>query len=71
MDHTLEMYPITEEFKPGKLEHSVSMKVNLAEIWDFYLEFSDWKTSNIKDEEEPKKDMSTYLVFQMFGINVI
>jgi len=45
------MYPITEEFKPGKLEHTVNLKVNLGEIWDFYLEFSDWKTSSIKDLE--------------------
>ena len=62
------MYPITEDYKPGKLEHSINLKVNLGEIWDFYLEFSDWKTSSIKDMDEPKKELSTYLVFEMFGL---
>ena len=40
---------------------TVNMKINLAEIWDFYLEFSDWKTSSIMDTDEPKKELSTYV----------
>ena len=37
------------------------MKVNLAEIWDFYLEFNDWKTTSIMNEDQPKKELSTYV----------
>ena len=40
----------------------------MAEIWDFYLEFMDWRTTSLQDLEDPagKDDnMSPYLVFQM------
>jgi hypothetical protein len=27
------------------------MKVIIGEIWDFYLEFMDWKTTSLKNNE--------------------
>lgn len=47
---------------------TVNMKVNLSEIWDFYLEFMDWKTSSLQDLEDPsakESSMSTYMEFNL------
>ena len=32
----------------GKLKCTLSFKCVLEEIWDFYLTFRDWKTTNLK-----------------------
>lgn len=47
MQFPVKLFSYTEGFQPGKLNATVNLKVNLAEIWDFYLEFMDWKTTNI------------------------
>ena len=47
MQFPVKLYTYTEGYQPGKLNATVNLKVNLAEIWDFYLEFMDWKTTNI------------------------
>ena len=47
MQHTIDCFPYIENFQPGKLNVSISMKVMLAEIWDFHLEFLDWKTTSL------------------------
>lgn len=51
------MYPYTDKFEPGKLNATINMKINFAEIWDFYLEFMDWQTTTIQnvDSEATKK----------------
>lgn len=54
MQQTVKMYPYTDKFEPGKLNATINMKVNLAEIWDFYLEFMDWKTTTIQNIDEKK-----------------
>ena len=73
MDHSLEMCPYIDakDFKPDKKTATVNFKMNLAEIWDFYLDFADWKTSNIKNDEKPKSQFSTYVAFELFGVCVI
>lgn len=47
MQHTIQCFPYIEDFKPGKLNATINLKMNLAEIWDFHLEFMDWKTTII------------------------
>jgi len=47
MQHQVQMFAYEEGFRPGKLLQTVNLKVNLAEIWDFYIEFMDWKSTNI------------------------
>lgn len=54
MQQTVKMYPYTDKFEPGKLNATINMKVNLAEIWDFNLEFMDWKTTTIQNVDDRK-----------------
>ena len=49
----------------GKLNATINMKVNLAEIWDFYIEFSDWKTSSLKNQDAPKAEINSYITIEM------
>ena len=41
------MYPYNDGMQPGKINATISMKIMLAEIWDFYIEFFDWKTNSL------------------------
>ena len=41
------------------------MKVNLAEIWDFNLEFMDWKTTSLANDDDPEMAISSYVVITM------
>jgi hypothetical protein len=41
------------------------MKVNLAEIWDFNLEFMDWKTTSLANDEKPGETLNAYIVITM------
>jgi hypothetical protein len=45
------------------LNATVNLKINLAEIWDFYLEFMDWKTSSLKNRDDPTMDIDPLLEF--------
>lgn len=47
------------------------MKVNFAEIWDYYLEFMDWKTTTIMNAESPKDSFNPYLVIKMDNAQAI
>jgi hypothetical protein len=37
------------------------MKVNLAEIWDFYLEFMDWKTTSLLNADNKGMEISCFI----------
>jgi len=68
IQHTVQCREYKDDFKQGKLNATVNMKINVAEIWDFYLEFMDWRTTSLQDLEDPmmkETNMSPYLVFQM------
>lgn len=52
MSHSLQCYPYAEGMQPGQLHSVVNMKVIIGEIWDFYLEFFDWKTTSLKNVEQ-------------------
>ena len=65
MSHTVQCFPYNADCQPGKLNATVNLKINLAEIWDFYLEFMDWKTSSLKNREDPTMDIDPFLEFQM------
>ena len=68
IQHTVQCREYKDDFKQGKLNATVNMKINIAEIWDFYLEFMDWRTTSLQDLEDPtmkETNMSPYLVFQM------
>jgi hypothetical protein len=45
LQHTIEVYPYEKGFVRGKKVATLNLKINLAEIWDFMLDFKDWKTS--------------------------
>lgn len=51
MQQQVLMYPYDKNFEPGKLNATINLKVNLAEIWDFYIEFMDWKTTTLQNNE--------------------
>ena len=60
------MFEYTENFQPGKLNATLNMKVNLAEIWDYHLEFMDWKTTNIQNQlSQEKKSLNPYIVISL------
>ena len=52
MQYTIQCYPYIENFQPGKLCATVNMKINLSEIWDFNLEFMDWKTTSLMNVDK-------------------
>jgi hypothetical protein len=57
----VQCFAYTDGFKPGKLMASINMKISLAEIWDFKLDFMDWKTSsllNLEDKGKEKKSVN-------------
>jgi len=41
------------------------MKVNLAEIWDFHLEFLDWKTTSLQNLDNKKQTINPILEIKM------
>lgn len=53
MQHTVQCFAYVANFEPGKLSATINLKINLAEVWDFNLEFMDWKTSSIENKEKP------------------
>mmetsp|Transcript_35916 Transcript_35916/g.55154 ORF Transcript_35916/g.55154 Transcript_35916/m.55154 type:complete len:129 (-) Transcript_35916:3042-3428(-) len=65
MQHTVQCFPYIDNFQPGKLNATVNLKVNLAEIWDFYLEFMDWKTTSLLNKEKRDMEISSYFDITM------
>ena len=65
MEHTVNCYNYDENFQPFKHIVTVSMQVQLAEIWDFFLMFTDWKTSSIQNMDKPDEEISSYLDISM------
>ena len=59
------MFQYAEGFRPGKLLSTINLKVNLAEIWDFYIEFMDWKSTNIQDKNQRKKSFDPYVIISI------
>jgi len=41
------------------------MQIQFAEIYDFWLEFLDWKTTSLQDVEDEKKEINSYVVITM------
>jgi len=39
--------------------------MNLAEIWDFHIEFMDWKTTIIQDMDKKDKSINPYITIMM------
>lgn len=54
------MFGYAEGFRPGKLQSTINLKINLAEIWDFYIEFMDWKCTTIQNKDDPKRTYDPY-----------
>jgi hypothetical protein len=65
MQHSIQCFTYVENMQAGKLSATINLKINLAEVWDFYLEFSDWKTSSLKDKDRPGTDVSSYMTIEM------
>jgi len=53
MQHTVQMFPYVDNFQQGKLNSVLNLKINLSEIWDFKLDFMDWKTTSLVDIKKP------------------
>lgn len=47
MMQTVKCQEYTENFKPGKVVATINFMINLSEMWDFKLDFMDWKTSSL------------------------
>lgn len=59
MQHTIELFPYNDKLQPDKLHSTVNLKINFAEVWDFNLEFFDWKTTSLIDADEPEKSITS------------
>lgn len=55
MQHTIQCYSYGDGMSQNKLMATINMKVMLAEIWDFYLEFTDWKPTSLKNVYAPNE----------------
>jgi hypothetical protein len=65
MQLTIQCYEITDDYQDGKLNATVSLKMNLAEIWDYHLEFMDWKTTTLVNLDNKGMNISSYLDISM------
>ena len=65
MQHTVQCYTYGDNMTVGKLNATVNMKVNLAEVWDFFIEFMDWKTTSLKNADKPKDEISSFISIEM------
>lgn len=54
---SVQCFAYSEGFKPAKPIATVNMKVNLGEIWDFKLDFMDWKTTSLLNQADNKKKL--------------
>ena len=71
MQHTVQCYPYVENMQPGKLNATINMKINFSEIWDFYLEFMDWKTSSLQNEDKKDDEVNAYIEIKMHSPQAI
>ena len=56
MRHSLDIYDKIERDGPHKkLVCTLTFKMVFEEIWDFLLKFLDWRTSNLENEHDDKK----------------
>lgn len=46
---TVNIYDKMEKAGEGPLMCTLSFKLVIEEVWDFYLQFLDWRTSNIEN----------------------
>jgi hypothetical protein len=40
---------------------SINLKINMAEIWDYHLEFIDWKTTSLQDKDNADRKLNPQL----------
>ena len=50
---------------------SINLKINMAEIWDYHLEFIDWKTTSLQDKDNADRKLNPQLKIQMISKNAI
>lgn len=71
MQHTIELFPYNDKLQPDKLHSTVNLKINFSEVWDFNLEFFDWKTTSLIDADEPEKSITSQLQIEMLSKQVV
>lgn len=65
MNHTIQCFPYNDHFAQLKQNATVNMKINFSEIWDFYIEFMDWKTTSIQNKFNKSAEMNSYIEITM------
>ena len=53
---TVKCQEYTDGFKPGKVIATINLMINLSEIWDFKLDFMDWKTTSLALKSSKSKE---------------
>jgi hypothetical protein len=61
MEYALDCLPYEDNFKEGKKSVSLNMQIILSEIWDFKLDFMDWKTTNLGNRINPMENLDPQL----------
>jgi hypothetical protein len=62
MQQTIQVFAYDDNYGPVRRPScTINFKMNFAEIWDFNLEFLDWKTSSLQDKEKTGETMNPQL----------
>lgn len=51
---TVNIYDKIDKAGEGALKCTLSFKIVFEEIWDFYLQFLDWRITNLEDQNSKK-----------------
>ena len=52
---TVSIYDKSDKESEGILKCVLNFKIGFEEIWDFFLQFLDWRTTNIENSFDPRK----------------
>ena len=66
------MFAYDDNYKPvRKPSCTINFKINFAEIWDYNLEFLNWKSSSLQDKDNKKAEINPILTIEMNGPQVL
>lgn len=65
---TVNIYDKVDKAVEGAFKCTLSFKIVFEEIWDFYLQFLDWRITNLEDQNSKKSINPIYHLKSNLGI---